>query len=249
MAIVHENFESINDKIKDRHKQTIKDYIISFISAFICYILAFVFVNRSTFLFLVFAIAVFTIIYNFSKRLKKRKEQESILSSGASGENLAVTYLQVLDNNYHIIPNAVLNYGEKSNEIDLIVVGPTGIFIIEVKNYVGFIHGNTSDQNLMHAKTDKYGNSFEDTFYNPVKQVGTHRYTLNGFLNANNINQYINTCVFFTNKECQVNIVNNDNSDCMIFRNYHELISCINNREVTLNSNDVETIVNCIIPN
>ena len=124
---------------------------------------------------------------------------------------------------------------------------PTGIYICEVKNYKGFIYGNTSDQNLIQVKRDNYGNTFENPFYNPCKQVATHRYTLNGVLNDFGIDDiYINTCVFFTNPEASINIVNDNDCDCKIVTDGGYLVNHIRSGEEILQSWDVAAIVDDI---
>lgn len=250
MAVVHNKFESINDKIDNNKQQLFKTYIISLACALVSFALMYLsaYLNNY-FFFIVFLAITIMFVVSWYKKLAAYRVQTSINSVGAEGEELAVTYLKILDNNYHIIPNAILNYGEKRSETDVIVVGPTGVFIVEIKNYKGFIQGNTSDHNLVQIKTDNYGNSFEKPFYNPVKQVGTHRYTLNGVLNSNGINTNINICVFFTNKEACVNIVNDNGSDCAIITDCHTLIEYIRNRNVVFNADEIDAIVKSIIPN
>lgn len=250
MAVVHNKFESINDKIKSNKQQLFKTYIILLACALVSFALMYLSAYLNNYFFtIVFLAITFILVVSWYKKLAAHRAQTSIDSVGAEGEELALTYLKILDNNYHIVPNAILNYGEKRSEIDTIVIGPTGVFIVEVKNYKGFISGNTSDHNLMQIKTDNYGNSFENPFYNPVKQVGTHRYTLNGVLKSNGINTNINICVFFTDKEANVNIINDDGSDCAIITDYHTLIEYIRNRETVLNTGETEAIVNSIIKN
>ena len=250
MAVIHNNFESINDKINNNKRKLLKDYLILLACAMASFGLVYLFSYFNNYFFsIVFLVITIVIVISWYKRLAAHRAQTAIDSAGAEGEDVVLSYLQILDNNYHIVPNAILYYGEKRSEIDVIVVGPTGVFIVEVKNYKGFIQGNTSDHNLLQIKTDNYGNSFEKPFYNPVKQVGTHRYTLNGVLNSNGINTNINICVFFTNKEARVNIVNDNDSDCAIFTDYHTLIEYIQNRNVALNADEIDAIVNSIIPN
>lgn len=250
MAVVHNKFESINDKINRNKQQLFKTYIILLACALVSFALMYLSAYLNNYFFtIVFLAITFILVVSWYKKLAAHRAQTSIDSVGAEGEELVLAYLKILDNNYHIVPNAILNYGEKRSEIDTIVIGPTGVFIVEVKNYKGFISGNTSDHNLMQIKTDNYGNSFEKPFYNPVKQVGTHRYTLNGVLKSNGINTNINICVFFTDKEANVNIINDDGSDCAIICDYHTLIDYIKNRETVLNTGETEAIVNSIIKN
>lgn len=248
MAVIHNDCETINDKIKQNDKRIVESYIMTLIVAGILVLIA-VIADRFNKTFLPFfcILGALYAIYCFGKRVKAHSEQKAIDISGAEGENLALTYLQLLDNRYHIITNAVLTHGDKRSEMDTIIVGPTGIYICEVKNYKGFIYGNTSDQNLIQVKQDNYGNTFENPFYNPCKQVATHRYTLNGVLNDFGIDDiYINTCVFFTNPEASINIVNDNDCDCKIVTDGGDLVNHIWSGEEILQSWDVAAIVDDI---
>lgn len=63
----------------------------------------------------------------------------------------------------------------KSSQIDHVLINPSGIFVIETKNYSGFIYGNEKQrewtQVLARAKQKRH-------FYNPLRQNEAHRYHL-----------------------------------------------------------------------
>ncbi len=68
-----------------------------------------------------------------------------------------------------------------TTEIDLVYITQKGIFVIESKNYSGWIFGNSKDQYW----TQSMPNGTKNRFYNPIKQNRTHLKWLRQFLNRN----------------------------------------------------------------
>lgn len=65
--------------------------------------------------------------------------------------------------------NMIINNDQGSTEIDLFLITPKGIFVIENKNYHGAVYGHE------HSKEWKYYlNNQEYTFYNPIMQNAGH---------------------------------------------------------------------------
>ena len=52
-----------------------------------------------------------------------------------------------------------------------VIVNKYGVFIIEVKNYTGYIVGNEDDFEWQKFKTTDAGNTYEKTVKNPIPQV------------------------------------------------------------------------------
>ncbi len=67
-------------------------------------------------------------------------------------------------------------------ELDNIVVNRFGVFIIEVKNYNGYIVGGEDDYEWRKYKTTTAGNTFESNVKNPIKQVKRQVYLLAKYL-------------------------------------------------------------------
>lgn len=130
------------------------------------------------------------------------KEQLGIYSAGVSGESIATkTIAKALPDNYYCITNLQVYHDNKHSEMDLVVVGDTGIFIIEIKNQKGIISGSYDDENLEHIKRKKI-----KTLYNPIKQVSTHIDRLARFLRDNQIKVWVNGTVFFNNSDAIIKI-------------------------------------------
>src|SRR5450631_2320313 len=67
---------------------------------------------------------------------------------GAIGEKSVAFFLSGLDKTkYKLINNIMLQVGNKTTQIDHVIVSNYGIFVIETKNYKGWIVGNEFDDN------------------------------------------------------------------------------------------------------
>ena len=62
----------------------------------------------------------------------------------------------------------------KTSEIDVIMFHPKGLFVIESKNYSGWIFGNESHKQWTQTLPIGYGESHKERFYNPIMQNATH---------------------------------------------------------------------------
>lgn len=128
-----------------------------------------------------------------------------ILEAGIDGENATAKILNQLPDNYMCFMNVLVTYSGKS-EIDTVVVGPSGVFVIEIKNIKGKILADVKNKKWLQKKITGGGKLYQKFFYNPIMQVRTHAYRLNGFLKENGIKTYINPIVYFANEDASVNI-------------------------------------------
>lgn len=62
----------------------------------------------------------------------------------------------------------------KTSEIDVIMFHPKGLFVIESKNYSGWIFGNESNKQWTQTLPVGRGKSHKERFYNPIMQNATH---------------------------------------------------------------------------
>ena len=66
---------------------------------------------------------------------------------GVVGEKKVSAILYFLDRSkYKVINNIVLKTGEKTTQIDHIVISDYGIFVIETKNYKGWVFGDENSK-------------------------------------------------------------------------------------------------------
>ena len=157
------------------------------------------------------------IIYGVSYYLGKAfKGKADILESGVQGETMVSNSLNRLTDEYETFDNVQINMGDRRAEIDSLVLSKYGIWIIEVKNYKGYIYGDVKDSKWRQDKVSSGGNTYSSEIRNPIKQVDRQLGIFKQILNENGINAYINTAVVFPSAtELHVNSdkVYSNNSD------------------------------------
>lgn len=129
---------------------------------------------------------------------------------GIGGEQTVIDALSSLDNNYYLINDIILP--ERNGNIDHLVLGPNGIFVIETKNYEGNIICYGDD---WYRRYLGYNASKDYPMESPSRQVKRNAVNLKQFLLNKNDEEYIrrtwvNGIVVFTNP--YVNLELNDPS-------------------------------------
>lgn len=132
-----------------------------------------------------------------------------VLAAGIEGERVTAEIISSLPKGYYGFQNVNVTYDGKTSELDMVVVGPTGIFVIETKNLNGTIVGNYEAAKWTQEKIGRGGTPYDNVFYSPVKQVGTHVYRLAKYLKQNGIRKHIYAMVYFSNPEAEVRIMGN----------------------------------------
>ena len=135
--------------------------------------------------------AVWAVARDSSSGKKKRNEPGTIQwiftpeykRAGIRGENSAATAIAtILREGDHLFTNVPIQYDGKTAELDVVIVNTCGVFIIEVKNYSGYIVGGEDDYEWRKYKTTYAGNTYEKTVKNPIKQVRRQIYLLAHYL-------------------------------------------------------------------
>ncbi len=129
----------------------------------------------------------------------------NILKAGLQGENTAADVLKGLPEGYTVVRNAVIEHQGRRSELDLIVVGKTGVFVVETKNMKGHIYGDCSD-NMWRKEKHRGNNVYKDEFYSPVKQVSTHVYRLAGYLRERGVRVFVEGAVYFASEEAELHL-------------------------------------------
>jgi hypothetical protein len=142
-----------------------------------------------TLIFLVFVTISF--IKTFSNYLSCLK--------GFKGELAVEKALRSLDDSYILI-NDVRLPNARGN-IDHIVVGPTGVFVIETKNVSG--HYLCEGDYWYRIKNGKVRKTRSIS-----RQASHNAYSLRKFLRKYGCDQYVHCVVVFTNKKCKVDLIN-----------------------------------------
>ena len=177
--------------------------------------------------------------------------QVNAIRSGVEGEESLQQLIRMLPEGYYGISNAEIVYDGQKSEIDMIAIGPQGVFIIENKNQRGYISGDYENKRFYQRKFSARGNIYMKDFYNPVKQVGTHVYRLANFLRENRINVWISGVVYFSNPETSVSVTGSGPIKIFTAANRQELLGYIRQRNpkntALLNEQDIKTIINTIL--
>ncbi|MCM3412836.1 MULTISPECIES: nuclease-related domain-containing protein [Bacillaceae] len=139
--------------------------------------------------------------YNWRKITNKRSE----ISSGVQGEQATTRQLNYLSDDWYLFNDLVVTFQDKESQIDHVVVGPHGVFIIESKNWSGHILPTSNKERVRRDKM--IGGKYISTeHYNPISQVGTHVFRLSNFLKEKGINTWIQGCVYFNHFEGKVHL-------------------------------------------
>ena len=123
---------------------------------------------------------------------------------GAEGEESVIRVLQNLDSSFKVVNDVVLP-GDSQN-IDHIVVGSVGTFVIETKNHNGIITCNEDDWSR--RKVGRRGTVYSANIGNPSKQAKRNAVMLRKWLESENIDVgYITAIVVFTNNDVKLKLI------------------------------------------
>lgn len=128
----------------------------------------------------------------------------SSLKYGIKGERDTAALIERLPDGYYGIQNATVSFEGKQSEIDMIVVGPSGVFIVESKSRNGQITGDYDARYWTQHKVGRGGTPYSSDFYSPVKQVGTHVYRLAHFLRSRGMGINIEGAVYMSSDNSEV---------------------------------------------
>ncbi len=116
--------------------------------------------------------------------------------------------------NYIILNDVMIKNNNQTYQIDHIVLSNFGIFVIEMKNYYGFIYGNEYKK-IWNQKVGKY----KRNFYNPFYQNYGHVKALSNVLNLPE--EFFISIVCFSN---QARLKINSKSQIVQLDNLNEVI-------------------------
>lgn len=141
------------------------------------------------------------------------RDNMGVLKAGVTGEQNAVRLVEkLLPDNYYCITNVQVQYENRHNELDLVVVGPSGIYIVEVKNVSGRICGSYTDRQFYQEKGKR-----SKEMDNPVYQVKMHADILSRYLKANGVRTWVQGTVLFVNPRATMAITDMPSNGIPIF--------------------------------
>lgn len=119
---------------------------------------------------------------------------------GIIGEKSISSILYLLDKSkYTVINNIVLKRDTKTSQIDHVVISDFGIFVIETKNYKGWIVGNEKSEHWTQVLFKR-----KQRFYNPINQNLGHIKVLKTYLSKYPSINYIPIIVFLSKSDIKV---------------------------------------------
>lgn len=149
-----------------------------------------------------------------------RKTFNNPTIKGISGENkisLDLDFLNLFGKNGVCLRNLYVPMRNgKTTEIDVVYITSKGIFVIESKNYSGYIFGNENQKywtSTLYAGRGAFGRSKVEKhkFYNPIWQNRTHMNALRNYLG--NVEMY--SFVVFGNN-CDIKRMSFDVNDVCV---------------------------------
>ena len=141
----------------------------------------------------IIAVAIlFRILVNrsYSKRRRRSRPSRRELAftpeykrAGVRGEEAAVRAIRpILREDDHLFTNVNIVYDGNRTELDTVIVNKYGVYIIEIKNYVGLLVGGENDYEWQKYKTTAAGNTYEKKVKNPIRQVKRQIFILAHYL-------------------------------------------------------------------
>ena len=126
---------------------------------------------------------------------------------GRFGENKVSNILKRLSDEYFVINDLLLKTSRGTTQIDHVVISKYGIFVIETKNYTGWIYGGENAENWT---KNVYGNKY--SFRNPLKQNYAHIKALMEILGISSFDVFV-PIVAFSNQadikvQCSKEVIN-----------------------------------------
>jgi hypothetical protein len=149
-------------------------------------------------IFLVFGLLVF-IPDQIGKRLDKQIE---LFRLGEEGEERTVQMVvQALDGNWSLFRNVTLP-GRNKGDLDIVLVGPPGVWVLEVKNFQG------QYRNVGETWEYRHGKNWKALHKSPSRQANDNAIRLKKFLQADNLKVYVNDVVVWANEESPLHVEN-----------------------------------------
>ena len=175
----------------------------------------------------------------------KGKQGERVIENDLHLINLFGKSGKILRNVY--VPNG----GNGTAEIDVLFITVKGIFVIESKNYAGYIFGSEKNRNwtvTLYAGKGFFGNKVEKHhFYNPVWQNRTHIRALRNYLDQDI--KFISIVVFSDRGELKKVFVNEpDTTVCSEYGLSHVISRYWNQLPDIISEEEVERIHSMLAP-
>lgn len=157
-----------------------------------------------------------------------KKKNYEILNSGVKGEQQTYDILKKLPKDYTVITNPVIHNRGSVNELDFVVIGTNGVFVVESKNYRGIITGKTSEQTWKQIKHGK-NKVYEKEVKNPAKQAFRQGRRMVEMFVDFDITADIFPILYFVDGRSELKIIDDAETNVAIINNENDLLDFIVN--------------------
>ena len=131
--------------------------------------------------------------------------EDPVERAGRRGEEVATDIIrQVLTDDDILLTNVKISFEGSRSEIDNLIINSYGVFIIEVKNYVGELVGGLDDYEWKKYKTTPGGDIYRKTVKNPIKQVKRQIYILSHILRQHKLDVWVDGYVILLERNSPV---------------------------------------------
>lgn len=138
----------------------------------------------------------------FEQLMKRIDRQKENYRKGEEGENKVVEIMgQALDGNWSLFRNVVLP-GRKKTDLDAVLVGPSGVWVLEVKSFTG------TYRNIGEQWEYRIGNRWNLYKKSPSRQAKNNAVRLSEFFKADRVSQWVNAAVVWANQESPLTVEN-----------------------------------------
>ena len=150
---------------------------------------------------IIFAVLIIAALWYSTTKQRPSIFEDPQKRAGREGEYVATNVIKsALRADDYLLTNVSISYDGQRTELDKVIVNKYGVFIIEVKNYKGKLHGKEEDYEWEKWKKDGYGNVFVKEVKNPIQQVERQIRILNRYLDHFGI--CVDGYAFFVQENC-----------------------------------------------
>lgn len=166
-----------------------------------------------------------------------------LMNKGARGEYRTSQQLEKAKFEHKLLFNCYIpNRNGEKTELDIIMISTKGIFVIENKNYSGWIFGDENSKNWCETlKGKKY------FFYNPIKQNRSHIKNLEKMLCIGE-DKYISLITFNTDANLKKIKVESANTYVMQYKALGNFINAQTLLEDRMTHAEIEEVYNKLLP-
>lgn len=239
----------IKSQLKQNKNKAFLKVALAFVLVLVCAVFGFgllisILLKKSTLhiaipvILLILALACMIAFIIFRKRY-------GILQAGVRGEETTLNILKKLPKEFTVLTNPVILNRGITMELDFVVVGKNGVFIVESKNHRGIISGKTSKPTWKQVKHGKNDKVYEKEISNPVKQSHRQSRRMEELFRDFDISANVYPVLYFVDSRTELKIIDDSDMNVAIFNNEEQMLNYIQNTKgrETVSSNELAKIV------